>query len=165
MHRWGAVVTRFLGAVLFLWCAGLCGAGAAATTPCPIPQPGGSKIVVKSGVRLASAHRAQVVAGGAVALAACSEPKGEGNVAPVPNFHVMLAGGGGRPLEFRSEGDCDTVLVVASATGKWHYDDDGAGSGGASVRIEAAPDGQYDVWVGTYGAGSCRARLVLQAPA
>jgi hypothetical protein len=133
-----------------------------AAPPCPVPQPSGGKILVK---RLASAHRAQVVAGGDVVLASCEGKRGEGNVAPAPNFNVMLADEGGRPLEFRTEGDCDTVLLVASAAGDWHYDDDGAEGGGARVRVERARAGRYDVWVGTYGAGSCRARLVLEAPA
>lgn len=136
-------------------------AAVAVASACPQPGASGSKIDM-AGTRLATAHRAQVIAGGGVALAACGRLPGEGNVAPHPNFNVMIAGWRHDPLEFRSEGDCDTVLVVASAGGGWHYDDDGAGNGGARIVIPAPQDGRYDVWVGTFGRGTCRARFVLK---
>jgi hypothetical protein len=129
--------------------------------PCPEPRNDGGRLAVK-GKMLASAHAADVIAGGRVALASCQTLPGEGHVTPTPDFNVLLAEGEGRALEFRTRGDCDTVLVVAAADGTWHYDDDGAGGENARIRIDAAPDGRYDVWVGTYDRASCRAKLILQ---
>jgi hypothetical protein len=129
--------------------------------PCPEPRNDGGRLKV-SGTKLAAAHAMQVIAGGRVSLAACGSVPGEGHVTPTPDFNVMLAEGEGRALEFRTRGDCDTVLVVAAADGSWHYDDDGADGRDARVRIDAAPDGRYDIWVGTFERPSCRARLILQ---
>jgi hypothetical protein len=129
--------------------------------PCPEPRSDGGRLKV-TGTKLAAAHATQVIAGGRLSLAACGSIPGEGHVTPTPDFNVMLAEGEGRALEFRTRGDCDTVLVVAAADGAWHYDDDGAEGQDARVRIDGAPDGRYDVWVGTFERSSCRARLILQ---
>lgn len=129
--------------------------------PCPEPRPDGGQLAV-TGTKLAAAHATQVIAGGRVSLAACGRHPGAGHVTPTPDFNVLLAEGEGRALEFRTRGDCDTVLVVVAADGTWHYDDDGAGGHDARIRIDEAPDGRYDVWVGTYDRASCRARLILQ---
>jgi hypothetical protein len=129
--------------------------------PCPEPRGDGGRLSV-TGTKLAAAHATQVIAGGRVSLAACGRLPGEGHVTPTPDFNVMLAEGEGRALEIRTRGECDTVLVVVAADGTWHYDDDGAGASDARIRIDAAPDGRYDVWVGTYDRSSCRARLILQ---
>jgi hypothetical protein len=136
--------------------------GAAATAAaCPEPRNDGGKLSF-TGSRLAQAHYTDVIAGGRVSLAACDAVQGDGHVTPTPDFNVMLAGSDGRALELSTAAECDAVLLVASADGRWHYDDDSAGSGQARIVIDAAPDGRYDVWVGTYEVASCRARLILQ---
>jgi hypothetical protein len=134
---------------------------AASAAPCPEPREDGGRLSF-TGKRLAQAHYTDVIAGGRLPLARCDAVQGDGHVTPTPDFNVMLAEAEGRSLELRTAAECDAVLLVAAADGRWHFDDDGAGAGQARIVIDAAPDGRYDVWVGTYDATSCRARLILQ---
>jgi hypothetical protein len=148
---------RLMLAAAFL---GLSAAAASAAT-CPEPRNDGGKLSFTA-TRLAQAHYTDVIAGGRVSLAACAAVEGDGHVTPTPDFNVMLAGNDGRNFELRTAADCDAVLLVATADGQWRYDDDSAGGGQARIVIDAAPDGRYDVWVGTFAEASCRARLILQ---
>jgi hypothetical protein len=129
---------------------------------CPAaPKEGGGKVSA-SAKKLAAAHATSVIAGGPVQLGECSDVPGDGHVAPRPNVSLMLAESDGQALEFRTRADCDTVLLVAAADGNWHFNDDDGASLDARLRLPAAPPGRYDVWIGTYGAGTCRARLIVE---
>lgn len=102
-----------------------------------------------------------VTAGGSVNLANCPQP-GVGYVAVGPDFTMQFSGNGmGRALEFRVEGNCDTVLLVNDARANWHFNDDD-GSINPRIRINSAPEGIYDIWVGTYDPSMCSAQLIVE---
>jgi hypothetical protein len=133
-----------------------------AAAACPEVGGTGGRLAFTA-AELARPHYTDAIAGGRLDLAACEAVPGAGRVTPAPDFAVDFAALDlGRALEFRTAGACDTVLLVAGADGGWHFDDDGAGGEDARIRIEAARDGRYHVWVGTYGPGSCRARLIVE---
>lgn len=102
-----------------------------------------------------------VTAGGAANLAGCSVP-GIGYVAISPDFDLYFTENGmGRALEFRVEGSCDTVLLVNDARGNWHFNDDDV-SVHPRIRIQSAPEGIYEIWVGTFDSAMCPATLTVE---
>jgi hypothetical protein len=102
-----------------------------------------------------------VTAGGSANLAGCTVP-GIGHVAIAPDFELTFRGNAmGRALEFRVEGQCDTVLLVNDARGDWHFNDDDV-SLHPRIRIESAPEGVYDIWVGTFDPAMCGANLIIE---
>lgn len=102
-----------------------------------------------------------VTAGGSVNLANCPQP-GHGYVATAPDFTMQFSGNGmGRALEFRVEGSCDTVLLVNDASASWYFNDDDIGVD-PRIRISNAPEGIYDIWIGTYDSNLCSARLIVE---
>jgi len=102
-----------------------------------------------------------VTAGGPVNLAGCPQP-GVGHVAVAPDFTMQFSGNGmGRALEFRVEGSCDTVLLVNDARANWYFNDDDT-SMNPRIRIATAPEGIYDIWIGTYDSNLCSARLIVE---
>lgn len=104
-----------------------------------------------------------VVAGGDIDLVQCLDVPGEGHIVETPDFTLQYqALNMGRALEFRVEGECDTVLLVNAANGEWLFNDDADGLNPA-VRIPAAGDGQYDIWVGTLGSELCAAQLIVES--
>lgn len=103
-----------------------------------------------------------VVAGGGVDLAACGNVPGTGYVATAPDFELSFsANGAGRALEFRVVSSCDTVLLVNDARGSWHFNDDDIGVD-PRIRLSAAPEGLYDIWIGTFGPATCDAQLIVE---
>lgn len=103
-----------------------------------------------------------VTAGGSNDLAGCPMP-GHGYVATAPDFTMNFTGNGmGRALEFRAEAGCDVVLLVNDARGNWHFNDDDGGSTNSRIRIDRAPEGIYDIWVGTFGSSLCQATMVVE---
>ena len=64
--------------------------------------------------------------------------------------------------------DCDAAMLVNTADGQWHFDDDANGNLDPRLTIPAgaALDGQVDVWIGTFAGGECAATLnIAQAGA
>jgi hypothetical protein len=103
-----------------------------------------------------------VIAGGDVDLGACGSVPGAGYVATAPDFELTFtANGAGRALEFRVQADCDAVLLVNDATGQWHFNDDDAGTD-PRIRLDRAPEGLYDIWIGTFGPATCNAELIVE---
>ena len=104
-----------------------------------------------------------VIAGGDQDLSTCAEVPGAGYVIENPDFTLSYDDlGMGRALEFRVTGACDTVLLVNSATGEWAFNDD-TNEMHPVVRINNAPSGQYDLWVGTFGPDTCEATLTVES--
>jgi hypothetical protein len=102
-----------------------------------------------------------VMAGGVRNLVNCINGAA-GFAAAAPDFELNFYGNGARrDLEFRVVGDCDTVLLVNDATGQWFFNDDDMDVN-PRIRIAAAPEGLYDIWVGTYGPDLCRAQLIVE---
>ena len=104
-----------------------------------------------------------VTAGGSIDLRYCGPVPGVGHVIHRPDFSVSFrANQRNRALEFRVRGDCDTVLLVNDASGRWHFVDDADGTLNPRLRLPRARAGRYDVWVGTYGPSTCRATLTVE---
>lgn len=104
-----------------------------------------------------------VIAGGNIDLASCGSVPGHGNIIERPDFTMTYdAQGRGRALELRVDAACDTVLLVNGATAQWYFNDDTNGLNPA-IRLQDAPSGQYDIWVGTFGNATCSATLTVES--
>ncbi|MFN4098571.1 MAG: peptidase S1 [Pararhodobacter sp.] len=103
-----------------------------------------------------------VIAGGDLDLSTCAQVPGVGYIVQNPDFTMQYNDlGMGRALEIRVQASCDTVLLVNTTQGAWLYNDDANGID-PGLRIEHAPGGQYDIWVGTYGPQTCDAQLQIE---
>jgi hypothetical protein len=67
-------------------------------------------------------------------------------------------------LEIQGEASCDTVLLVRTPDGMWHFDDDSNGGLNPMLNLgnTAMLNGRVDVWVGTYGLESCAATIEME---
>jgi len=102
-----------------------------------------------------------LTAGGPVDLSACPQP-GYGHVVSAPDFTLQFSGNSmGRALELRVDGNCDTVLLVNDAHANWHFNDDDY-SIDPRIRIGSAPEGIYDIWIGTFDPDLCSAQLIVE---
>lgn len=87
-----------------------------------------------------------------------------GYVIREPDFSITIRGMSGYQIEFRTESNCDSVLLINTAGANWYYDDDDNGNADAKIRLtRPAGDGIYDVWVGTYDGATCDARLIIES--
>ena len=103
--------------------------------------------------------------GGADLFNCIGIPGGRGYAPQAPQYSFFLSGMSGYELDLSVQADCDTVMVVNSADATWYFDDDsGGGSLNPALRIPggAGLEGRLDVWVGTYGGGSCPATLTAR---
>jgi hypothetical protein len=127
------------------------------------PRAGDHGAVLEFGsLQLSRPQQARVIAGGPLDLAACPEVPGAGHVAAAPQFTLTLDRlAENRALELRARGACDTVLLIRDPHGRWRYDDDATVGADALIRLLRPVAGAYDVWVGTYAAVPCIARLVV----
>ena len=57
-------------------------------------------------------------------------------------------------LRFYVTGTGDTTLLVNDAAGRWHCNDDSHGGTNPTVDLRNPPEGQYDIWVGSYEANA-----------
>jgi hypothetical protein len=73
-----------------------------------------------------------------------------GFIATAPDYRVIYTAGA-LPLIFHVVAEADTTLVINGPDGNWYCNDDATGLN-PMVTFEAPVTGQYDVWVGTYGA-------------
>jgi S1-C subfamily serine protease len=106
-------------------------------------------------------HSHRVIAGGREDLEQCSAP-GVGYVAAAPDFVLKFSNNARRrDLELRVEASCDTVLLVNDSAANWHFNDDDDGFN-PRIRLSAAREGLYDIWIGTYGTETCSAQLILE---
>lgn len=141
----------------------LLGTGAAAMA-CPTITQGRASYNT-SGDYLYSPRSYNVVAGGNQSLRNCGFNQ-TGYVISQPDysFYTSNMGGYGR-LEIEvTSAACDTVLLVNAANGSWYFDDDGAGSLRPRVNLYGMSNtsGRIDVWVGTFGRGTCNAVLEME---
>ena len=103
--------------------------------------------------------------GGADLFNCIGIPAGRGYAPQAPQYSFHLSGMSGYELDLSVQADCDTVMVVNSADATWYFDDDSGGSLNPALRIPggAGLEGRLDVWVGTYGGGSCPATLTARS--
>jgi len=133
-----------------------------ATAACPNPGLNGHMIAYE-GATLYTPQEHSVIAGGNIALGACDTVPGHGQIIEGPDFTMTLTANPDMyDLEFRTQGPgCDTVLLVNDANGEWHYNDDDDGLT-SRLRIPTAAPGEYDVWVGTFGAQTCATTMIAE---
>ena len=135
---------------------------AVASAACPSYAVSGAPLAYDA-EQVWTAQSTQVVAGGDIDLGQCGDMPGNGYVVENPDFTLQYDDlGMGRALELRVSASCDTVLLVNTASGEWLFNDDTNGSDPA-IRIPAAPSGQYDIWVGTFGPETCDAELSVES--
>jgi hypothetical protein len=141
--------------ILMVW-------GGSADAACP-GLSNADKHLFLSARQLVTPKAATVRAGGTVLLAYCETIPGSGNIPFDPSVSVYYTADRKRmDLELRTEGACDTVLLVRTPSGRWFFDDDNGGERNARLRLSAPPEGRYEIWVGSQGGEACGARLVLQ---
>lgn len=80
-----------------------------------------------------------------------------GFISDAPDFRISYTAGS-YPLIISVASGADTTLVVNAPDGRWYCDDDGGARGSnPSVRFNNPGTGRYEIWVGTYSAGSTQA--------
>ena len=137
--------------------------GGAAAAVCPgLHSP--DKHLYFSARQLMTPKVAEVRAGGTVLLASCEAIPGSGNIPFDPSVSVYYTADRKRmDLELRTEGECDTVLLVRTPSGRWFFDDDNGPARNARLRLSTPPEGRYEVWVGSQGGAACTSQLALQS--
>lgn len=128
---------------------------------CPDYQLNGEQVTYSSD-QLYTPVRHTLTAGGDQNLTSCTEP-GSGWITRQPDFTFRLTGNSARRmLQFRTQANCDTVLLVNTPSASWRFDDDGGDGLNAKIDFLQAAEGIYDIWVGTSGPEGCRATLVAE---
>ena len=148
--------------ILAVACVAVASLITATANACPDWQhPGRANLGTLSGSYLYTPRYWNVTAGGNNNLANCNAP-GRGYVVSDPDFEFVFQNDRnyGR-LEISVQGQCDTVLLVNDANGRWHFNDDHNGLQ-PLINIYGPPSGTYDVWVGTYGPSTCSAQIELE---
>jgi len=140
----------------------LAGSGAALACPAMNMSSGATML---TGSDLSVPESFNVVAGGENTLDQCGLGMlGFGQFRSVPDVSFVPPAMNGRPLTLSVTSDCDPTLLVNSADGEWHFNDDTNGLNPAiTLENPAATNGQIDVWVGTFSGGGCPAVLNVQA--
>ena len=84
-----------------------------------------------------------------------------GFISGSPDVRLVFNTQGNLPLIISVASGADTTLVVNGPDGRFLCDDDGGVNGlNPSIRINRPRSGRYEIWVGSYRAGSNdRARL------
>lgn len=135
--------------------------GSASAQQCPDWQLNGVPISTDAEAAW-TAQSYTMYAGGVVDLLQCDETQGVGYTTAAPSFTLSYdALDMGRDLDFRVEADCDTTLLINTATSSWEFNDDD-NSRDPRLLLSEAPSGRYDIWVGTYGEQSCQATLIAE---
>ena len=105
-------------------------------------------------------HTVSLEAGGDQSLAACLGGGFLGYATSAPDYDLYWSGTSGQ-LTIAVESGIDTVLLVNDPNGNWMFNDDYR-TLDAGIVISNPLPGLYNIWVGTYEAGSIPpARLVI----
>lgn len=143
--------------------AGLAGAAAA----CPDFNQYGETYQA-SGQQLRTARSFNVTAGGDQYIWNCPNirpgtDQGAGYFTTPPDFTFELSGMAGLKLVIDVVSNCDSALLVNTASANWYYDDDDNGNLDPKIVLTRPVDGYLDIWVGTYDGQYCDAVLKLEA--
>lgn len=132
--------------------------GSTGTTPpapvstCPEWSLGGTEVNLVAG----GTQSSSVVAGGPVDMFGnqCGI-QAHGHITEAPNFSLYFdPQDADSTLTISADGECDTLILVNDPTTAWLFNDDANGLQ-PSLSIGSAQAGRYDIWVGTYGGGTC----------
>lgn len=147
-----------IGVAGALWLASALGAAACPQPAYPAPA------FAYAGADLFGGLRFTTVASGAGSLSACTIPGTRGYANDVATLSLNLSMMDGYELMLDVQSECDSTLLVNAADGSWVFDDDGGD--GLMPRIAIADawrlNGRVDIWIGTYGGGTCPATLDVQ---
>ncbi|WP_185985138.1 hypothetical protein [Aureimonas mangrovi] len=138
----------------------------AAAFACPDPSQYGSTHRF-SGSELYSEKTFRVRAGGDTSIQRCKNvapgtDDGQGYVMSKPDFSFNLSGMSGYTLTVSVKSECDSVLLINTASENWFYDDDDAGNLDAKINLTRPANGWLDIWVGTHDGSYCDAVLSLE---
>ncbi len=119
-----------------------------------------------SGKELYAEKLFAVRAGGEHSIVACGirseSDRGRGYVISAPDFTFNIAGMSRYRLVISVVSECDSVLLINTASENWYYDDDDNGNLDARITLSRPADGWLDVWVGTHDGAYCDAVLSLE---
>lgn len=147
--------------LLPLTAAALSFSATVAAAGCPDYGQNGASYAFSSS-DLYSERRLNVAAGGEIDLSTCGSAPGVGHVAEAPDFTIQYQRSGSYNLRLRSQGSCDTVLLVNDADGNWYWDDESGDGPDTQIFLGDPSSGYIDVWVGTYNDEYCDATLLLE---
>lgn len=138
--------------------------GTAGVAGCPAAGATG-QLITSTGETLYSPQSYTVQASGATDLSNCPEiGQVFGYADATPDYSFDLSGMEeyGR-LEIEVFSDCDPILLVRSADGQWHFNDDSEGLDPMlNISGAFAMNGRVDVWVGAWGGNACSATLEME---
>lgn len=112
--------------------------------------------------QLATATSVSLTAGGENRLEQCGLGMlGFGQFRSAPDYSFVVEAGFAGDVVLAVDSGCDAAMLVNTADGLWHFDDDGNGNLDPRLTIPSgvALDGQVDVWIGTFAGGECAATL------
>ncbi len=89
--------------------------------------------------------------------------RGAGYFTTPPDFTFDISGMSRYKLEISVTSQCDSALLINTASGSWYYDDDDNGNYDPKIFLTRPLDGYLDVWVGTYDGDYCDATLKLES--
>lgn len=100
-----------------------------------------------------------LTAGGSIAptVSGCTY----GRVANAPDVKVHYSGNTSNTLYIYAQSSTDVTLLINMPDGTWRCDDDSFGGTNPLVVISGAPNGRYDIWVGTFGENTAPAQLFV----
>jgi hypothetical protein len=120
-----------------------------------------------SGDQLYRAQSFAVTAGGENYIGNCryirpGTDRGDGYFTSAPDFTFDLSGMRGYQLVVSVVSDCDSALLINTASANWYYDDDDNGNLDPRIVLTRPANGWLDIWVGTYDGAYCDATLTLE---
>lgn len=88
--------------------------------------------------------------------------RGAGYFTSQPDFSFNLSGMGGLRLVISAISECDSALLINTASAGWYYDDDDNGNLDPKIVLTRPANGRIDIWMGTYDGEYCNARLRME---
>lgn len=151
----------FMSAILAVF--GIAGAAEA----CPDFNIRANEAYSASGAQLRAPKAFNVVAGGENLIWNCPNirpgtDQGAGYFTSQPDFSFDLSGMGGLKLVISAISECDSALLINTASAGWYYDDDDNGNLDPKITLTRPANGRIDVWMGTYDGEYCNARLRME---
>jgi hypothetical protein len=151
---------------LFLATVASFGFGGAAQA-CPDFNLAAVEAYQASGSQLRQPKFFNVVAGGDNYIWDCPNvnpgtDQGAGYFTSQPDFSFTMSNMGGLRLVISAVSDCDSALLINTASAGWYYDDDDNGNYDPRITLTRPANGRIDVWVGTYDGQFCNAQLRME---
>lgn len=134
---------------------------------CPDFNIRANEAYTASGSQLRSPKAFNVVAGGENLVWNCPNirpgtDQGAGYFTSQPDFSFDLSGMGGLKLVISAVSECDSALLINTASAGWYYDDDDNGNLDPKIILTRPANGRIDIWMGTYDGEYCNARLRME---